>query len=322
MSPQDMAISREHGFAVRLMEHLVVPTFVLSPTGTVIIWNKACERLTGLKADEVIGTKNHWKAFYRHERKCLADFFVDGQTKELDELYSSHSIQRDIYDGLRAENWCSMPCVEKRLYLAINAGPIFDDQGKLIAIVETLRDMTDQKRAEEALQSLAHKDGLTGLANRRSFDIRLEAEIQHGTRSKKPFALLLCDVDYFKPYNDTYGHQQGDECLKTVASLLNAQAGRPTDLVARYGGEEFAVILSDIEPDGVAVVAENIRKAIYDANMAHGASPSYERVTISVGWVCAVPEDGESAEEWIEKADSALYQAKHSGRNQVCRARA
>lgn len=312
-------VENAHLFAIRLMQHLVVPTFVLGPDGHVIIWNNACERLSGVKAEDVLGTKEHWHAFYEEPRDCLADFLVKGRTEsELEALYSNHSVQKDIYHGLRAENWCVMPKASKRLYLAINAGPIFDEEGRLIAVVETLRDMTEQKKAEEALQSLAHKDGLTNLANRRSFDVSLEADLLHAQAAQTPLSLLLCDVDHFKLYNDTYGHQKGDECLKAVASAIGKQAGRPTDLAARYGGEEFAIILPGSDAEGAMRVAERIRAAVYDLNEPHETSQTIDRVTISVGVVSVTPDDETSPKKLVELSDQGLYAAKEKGRNQVC----
>ncbi len=310
--------SGEHQFAVRLMEHLVVPTFVLDPQGKVLIWNKACERLTNVMAQEVIGTRDHWRAFYEEPRVCLADLVREGRMDAIEQHYSAASLKKDVYDGVRAENWCVMPCAEKRLYLAINCGPIFDDDGNMIAIVETLRDMTEQKRAEQALQSLAHKDGLTGLANRRSFDITLEADILHARREKEPLSLLLCDVDHFKGYNDGYGHQQGDECLKQIAETIGKQAYRANDLAARYGGEEFAMIIPNSDTEGARRVGERIRQSIYDLNLEHKYNPGGQRVTISVGGISLAPDEKCGAAQIIERADQALYRAKQKGRNQVC----
>jgi len=318
MSDDIIANDQEHLFANRLMQHLVVPTFVLNPQGQVMIWNKACERLTNVKADDVIGTKDHWKAFYEKPRVCLADLVVEGRTDEIEKYYSTAAIKTDVYDGVRAETWAVMPRASKRLYLAINCGPIYDNDGQLIAVVETLRDMTEQKKAEEALQSLAHKDGLTGLANRRSFDMSLDADLLQSAREKKYLALLLCDVDHFKLYNDRYGHQQGDECLKEIAQALGQQAFRPTDLAARYGGEEFAVILPMSDTEAALNVAERIRKGIFDLNLEHKSSETADRVTISVGVATLIPAEGMETSDLIEMADNALYRAKEEGRNRVC----
>src|SRR5574343_244900 len=196
--------SQELSFAVNLMEHLVVPTFVLDPDCRVIIWNRACERLTGVKAAEVVGTQNHWKAFYAEPRMCLADVLALGKAHELDALYSYHTepSPAEHGHGLKAENWCVMPRVAEPLYLAIDAGPIYAEAGQLIAVVETLRDMTDYKNAQIALQQQATLDGLTGIANRRSFDDKLHIEWSRAQRYGEAVSLILADVDYFKRYND------------------------------------------------------------------------------------------------------------------------
>jgi len=304
-------------FAVNLMDHLVVPTFVLGTDGRVIIWNKACESLTGLAPDDVIGTKDHWRAFYDKPRACLADVLSEGRMDDLSDLYETHTDQNTGHKGVSAENWCVMPCASKRLYLAIDAGPIYDEAGKLIAVVETLRDMTDQKVAEIELQKLANQDGLTGLANRRAFDLAIEDAIRNGRRTEQPVALLLGDVDHFKNYNDIYGHQSGDECLKTVAETISNQVGRSMDLAARYGGEEFAVILQTAKEDDAMMLAERIRKAIYDLNLPHKENSAADRVTLSMGVATRVPTEETSPTEFIETADRGLYAAKEAGRNSV-----
>lgn len=317
MSAKPLEAQDEHLFAIRLMQHLIVPTFVLNAMGDVIIWNKACEELTGLAADEVIGTKNHWQAFYESPRACLADIIVQDRTEELSALYTAHSEPGEIHQALRAENWCVMPKASKRLYLAINSGPIYDDHGNLIAVVETLRDMTQQKQAENALKSLAHKDGLTDLANRRSFDMTLEAELLRAQHEQTPIALLLCDIDHFKPYNDLYGHQHGDECLIKVAAVIGEGAKRPTDLAARYGGEEFAVILPGVDQEGALQVAQRICDNVVALNEPHKGSTTAPHITLSIGVEWTVPNADATAKHLIENADQALYQAKHEGRNQV-----
>jgi diguanylate cyclase (GGDEF)-like protein len=191
----------------------------------------------------------------------------------LGSLYPEHTIPDDGL-GFSAENWCVMPRLGNQLYLAIDAGPIHDEDGKLIAVVETLRDMTDQKRAETALKTLAASDGLTGLANRRSFDQTLAMEGHRAQRTKKPLSLLFADVDHFKLYNDLHGHQKGDECLRTVAAVIGENAFRPADLSARYGGEEFAIIMPETDQDGACKVAERLRDVVARLRLTHGAPGS------------------------------------------------
>lgn len=306
-----------HAYAVRLMQHLVVPTFVIDPKRRVVIWNRACERLTGVAASEVLGTSRHWRAFYEERRYCLADLVALGQQDKMGELYPEHTAMEDNSLGVSAENWCVMPKLGNQLYLAIDAGPIHDEDGNLIAVVETLRDMTDQKRAEMALKTLAAKDGLTGLANRRSFDQALEMEWSRAQRTKKPLALLFADVDHFKLFNDQHGHQNGDECLRAVAAIIGENAFRPTDLAARYGGEEFAIIMPETDREGACKVADRLRKAVMDLRIAHGASGAGPSVTLSVGVATQVPGNDVGPDWLLGQADQALYAAKHLGRNRV-----
>jgi diguanylate cyclase (GGDEF)-like protein len=304
-------------FAIRLMQDLVVPTFVLSPDRRVIIWNKACERLTGVSADEVIGTSEHWRGFYDEPRYCLADTLVLGQARDFSSLYSSHTPMSDDAPGWRAENWCTMPRAGRQCYLAIDAGPIFDESGELIAVVETLRDMTLQKEAQMALQRLAARDGLTGIANRRCFDEALAAEWHRAQRDQTSLALLLIDVDHFKRYNDTYGHQKGDDCLKNIARAMEDKIFRPADLLARYGGEEFVILMPNTDTTGAQMVANRIVHHVHEQAIPHEASDIGQRVSISVGVAATVPGQHLEADRLLAAADKALYAAKHSGRNRV-----
>ena len=207
-------------YAARLLQHLVVPTFVIDADRRVVVWNRACERLTGVSAIEVLGTRNHWQAFYEENRYCLVDLVALNRQDLIGDLYSEFIATKDDSLGSSAENWCMMPRLGNHLYLAIDAGPIHDDDGNLIAVVETLRDMTEHKRAEMALRTLAAKDALTGLANRRSFDQAIEIEWARAERSGRPLALLFADVDHFKLFNDNHGHQRGDECLRDIAGVI------------------------------------------------------------------------------------------------------
>lgn len=141
---------QEHGlfFAITLMEHLVVPTFVLDAEHKVIIWNRACERLTGVMAEEVVGTRQHWLAFYNVARPCLADLVASADYEKIAQLYSVHENSAQPSFGVHAENWCVMPRLGQRRYLIVDAGPVYDEAGSLIAVVETLRDGTEKQLAE------------------------------------------------------------------------------------------------------------------------------------------------------------------------------
>ncbi|MBR0736914.1 diguanylate cyclase [Bradyrhizobium liaoningense] len=316
--PRKSSVDVADSYAVRLMQHLVVPTFVIDPKRRVVIWNRACERLTGVAASEVIGTSKHWQAFYEIKRPCLADIVALDQPEQLPEFYSEYAARGHNGLGFSAENWCVMPKLGSQLYLAIDAGPIHDEAGNLIAVVETLRDLTDQKRAEMALKELATKDGLTGLSNRRAFDQMLMSEWSRAQRTQKPLALLFVDVDHFKLFNDRHGHQSGDECLRAVAAAVSRHAMRPLDLASRYGGEEFALILPDMDCDSACAVAEEIRCAVMALQIAHGATGASDHVTLSVGVASHIPTGADGGpDRLLGAADEALYVAKRLGRNRV-----
>lgn len=309
---------RERGlFAAKLMEHLAVAAFVLDRSGRVLIWNKACERLTGVLAAEMLGTSDHWKALYGERRPCLADLLLEERLAEASALYEAWSDTEVNPGGLSAENWCVMPGLGKRYYLAFDAGPIYDDQGRIIAVVETLRDMTARKQMETELQTLAGHDALTSIANRRAFDMKLSEEWLRSKRMSAPLSLLLVDVDYFKQFNDANGHVRGDECLKAVARCVQSQACRAGDLAARIGGEEFGIILPQTPADGAVAVAERLRQCVEDAREPHGASPISPYVTVSIGAMTMTPDEVAEIEKLVETADRALYEAKELGRNCV-----
>lgn len=169
---------------------------------------------------------------------------------------------------------------------------------------------------ENELMRLSVIDGLTQIANRRKFDEVLNREYYIGCRTGRPLSILMIDIDYFKPFNDTYGHLAGDDCLKKVALALEASVCRPTDLVARYGGEEFVIILADTPEKGELVVAEKIIKQIAAMDIPHSGSAVSGKVTVSIGGFTLLPTANHDPAYVIEEADRLLYRAKEAGRNQ------
>ncbi|HEY1042402.1 MAG TPA: diguanylate cyclase [Telluria sp.] len=300
------------------MERLAVPAFVIDPACKVVIWNRACEDLTHVPAGEMVGTSEHWRSFYQAPRPTLADLVAQNRTDDIGILYPRHSmpcVTAGHAPHLRAENWCDMPRAGQRRYLAADACPIQDDAGGLVAVVQTLRDMTDERDARAALELLARRDALTGLANRRCFDDTLQAEWARSQRHKQPLSLLMVDVDNFKQYNDANGHLGGDDCLRRIAAAVASEM-RTNDLVARYGGEEFAVILPNESLKGAAVVAERIRRRVELMHLPNPLSPQ-RLVTVSIGAATALDAGEMEAHELVAIADAALYRAKHLGRNRI-----
>lgn len=175
---------------------------------------------------------------------------------------------------------------------------------------------SELESANAELKKLVNIDGLTGLANRRYLDQYLHVEIGRSMRNKHELAVILCDVDFFKKYNDTYGHLKGDDCLKKVAQAMASACRRPTDLVARYGGEEFLAILPNTSAENAVLLADNMRQAVEALNEKHSSS-DLGKVTISLGVYSVVPENKEDSSKLIKKADEALYEAKETGRNRV-----
>jgi diguanylate cyclase (GGDEF)-like protein len=182
---------------------------------------------------------------------------------------------------------------------------------------ELLESTRQLQQLNEELQRLAVIDELTGISNRRFFNMVLGQEWGRATREVHPLSLILIDIDSFKNYNDYYGHQKGDECLRRVARALSELVRRPGDQVARYGGEEFVVLMPHTGLRGAAGVAEKLRQQIEELNLEHARSDVSNRVTISLGVASAIPERGSSPEQLIAAADRAGYEAKRLGRNRV-----
>lgn len=208
----------------------------------------------------------------------------------------------------------------------VTAMPFRGLTGEIIGMVQQFKNITERKRYEEALheanaklEDLATTDGLTSLPNRRVFDERLEQEWNRMRREKLPLSLIMCDVDFFKRYNDGYGHQAGDVCLVNIAACIDKCSRRPADLPARYGGEEFVVLLPNTQIEGAVAMAETIRSAISGLSLEHSWSKIGDTVSMSLGVASVYPSADKKveAETLVELADKALYEAKETGRNRV-----
>ncbi len=190
----------------------------------------------------------------------------------------------------------------------------------LVQIVDVSMAVARERQLHQqslALQAQANTDALTGIANRRRFDLHLDTEFRRTKRSGAPMSLLMIDVDAFKPFNDHYGHQQGDVCLAKVAAAMARVPCRANDLLARYGGEEFGVILPDTDAAGALAFGERLRSEVAALALPHVVSNAAKQVTISVGAATVVPGVDKEAAQLLMAADRALYAAKAAGRNCV-----
>jgi diguanylate cyclase (GGDEF)-like protein/PAS domain S-box-containing protein/hemerythrin-like metal-binding protein len=212
-----------------------------------------------------------------------------------------------------------------QFYVSMDAEFIHDAQGAACGIVFIGRDISERKAMEMALAEsnrrlaeLSNTDGLTGISNRRRFDEVLFQEYARHARSRRVLSLIMLDVDHFKRFNDAYGHQAGDECLKRVAAAMRRVARRSSDLVARYGGEEFVCILPETDHEGAQCVAERIRSGIRELGIPHASNSTGEMVSASLGVVSVRCAAGRDPCRLVARVDEQLYRAKAQGRDQVC----
>mgnify|MGYP005749263117 FL=1 len=196
--------------------------------------------------------------------------------------------------------------------------------GDVEALVGFMFDISERKKNEEALlrlqrelEELSYRDGLTEVPNRRMFDVVLEREWANARRSGRPLSVVMLDIDYFKEYNDHYGHLAGDECLKRVAGLLSRAASRPRDFIARFGGEEFVMVLPETDAEAAEVVAEKCRCLVLEEMIPHHRSKADPYLTVSLGVGTITPTTADDSKTFIDAVDKMLYRAKQRGRNCV-----
>lgn len=279
----------------------------LSSDGSIVYISPSSKRILGYRNDELIGT-NLFGKIHPEDRQILLEQY--GNPRELSGIVtSSYRMLHKNGDFIWAET---------------TVRPVKDKSGKSSGMMFATRDVTARRTIENQLREsnsllrkLSSLDGLTGIYNRRAFDEFLKTEWAFACKHGTPISLLLLDIDYFKKYNDTYGHIQGDECLKSVARQLEAFFHDKGYFAARYGGEEFAVVLPNTDAQKASQVAEDFQAAIREMKIEHANSKVSEIVTISIGVSCVKPSDPEEMKQILEFADRALYKAKQNGRNRI-----
>ncbi|MEK3719449.1 diguanylate cyclase [Paenibacillus sp. FSL H8-0034] len=290
--------------------------------GIIHLYNTGAQRLFGYPAEELIGKHTPYVLHlpseiqeYSEQLSRLHKRPIEGFEVLVD--FSKHS------DSQQKE-WTYVRKDGSHLHVNMIVSSIKDQDQQITGYLGIGTDITEKKQAEEKLleanrilHQLSMIDGLTEIANRRSFEENLEREWKRAERSSEALSLIMFDIDCFKLYNDTYGHLGGDLCLKRVASIAQQSLYRKPDLVARYGGEEFGIILPHTNGQDAFLIAERIREAVEAEAIQHKGSSVKSVVTISVGVATMIPYPQMDKEALISKADKALYQAKQEGRNQV-----
>ena len=295
-----------------------VGAIVFDPEQRIVLWNRWMERHSHLGTEKVVG-KNFADVFPNLVGKRIHAALEQALRNNFPSLLSQtlnkapFTLFNTAHDGAH----------EILMDQAIEVIPIEVSgfaRHCLVQVMDVSLAVTREKLLREqalVLRSQTFADGLTGIANRRNFDETIEKEFRRAKRTPAPLSLIMIDIDYFKAYNDLYGHQKGDQCLIQVALALTEVLQRPSDLVARYGGEEFAIILPDTNADGALKIGEALRTTVEILGIEHGYSHTAKHVTISVGVATRLPEQDTEIATLIGAADRSLYEAKNSGRNRV-----
>lgn len=301
-----------------IMDAISLGVIVLDQEERIVCWNPWVEKASGI-------------AFEMAQGRYLTEVFPELEGKRLQGAarsalrngYASilsHSLNKAPFPLFARDPATNQPA---RLRQAIHVLPLVVEALPPHCMIQIF-DVTAAVNREQILREQAQEmrafsniDGLTGVANRRRYDECVEDEFHRAKRGGTPLSLVMIDIDYFKAYNDSYGHQAGDACLVKIAETLNAALHRSGDLLARYGGEEFVVVLPGVNRQGAYLIAENMRNKVVELNVPHRANPDAGQVTISLGVASLTPLQADRLDELQLAADQALYRAKREGRNCV-----
>ncbi|MEN4918019.1 sensor domain-containing diguanylate cyclase [Achromobacter spanius] len=266
------------------------------------------EALLGWKADSWVSVEDWAMRMHPEDREYVVNFCVAQSQAGVDHEADYRALTKD--NGY--------------VWIRDVVHVVRNDSGEVDALIGFMFDITERKKTEEQLLSLqkelevlSFKDGLTNIANRRRFDSSFELEWERARNERLPLSVLLFDVDFFKQYNDLYGHTQGDKCLVDIAQTLSLALDGPRDFVARYGGEEFVVLLPEADAEVARKVAERCQRLLQKKSIVHALSPHGRRVTVSIGAGTVVPEGQADRAGFIKAVDQQLYAAKKNGRDRI-----
>lgn len=325
-----MKIDNKSGAEIRLkavLDTAVDAIICIDSQGIIDIFNHSAEEMFGYRSREVIGKNVKMlmpEPYSSKHDNYIAHYEKTGEKKIIG-IGREVVAMRKNGEIFPIELAVSEVVIDKqRLYTGIirDITSRKESEKQIEQYQQHLEELVQEKtneleNANRKLQEMVNIDSLTGLTNRRYFDEVLNNEIRRAIRTKTSLSLLMCDIDYYKAYNDYYGHVQGDICLKKVADCFKNTFMRATDTTARFGGEEFTVVLPDTEMEKARKAAIKLCNLVNKMNIIHNGSPVSDHVTISVGVTCMVPGERLLDTELIQRADEALYQAKENGRNRI-----
>ena len=314
----DHALNVRYGLIDSVVQSVKVGTVVLDHAQRIVLWNRWMEDKSRMPSSAVIG-KLFTDAFpdmingrtHAAVREALENNFPSLISQTLNKApFPLFSTSLDMLSASRMQQAVQV--------IPIDVADL--PRHCLIQIIDVSTAVLREKQLREqsaTLKNLSYTDGLTGIPNRRRFNEFIELEYARASRCVSPLSLFMIDIDFFKAYNDTYGHQKGDQCLTQVANTLAGALQRPTDLLARYGGEEFVALLPDTDAVGALGLAQAMRAQIEKLAIAHSSSGVAAVVTVSIGVVTKIPERIGDVTRLIHSADLALYEAKRAGRNRI-----
>lgn len=319
----ELAIQEKEIFINSIMETALDCIVTTDSRGKILLVNSRVTQEFGYQRDELIGQPVEclMPNAFRDQHKLMLKDHAHETNVMLSGRRLVSTAQRKNGESFPIEVAVSDTEIEGVRYFVAVLRDVSETQSLLRAIESSHQEIIKtNKKLEERnaiLKELSSKDALTSLYNRRYFNEHLISEWNRAIREDQPLSIMMFDIDYFKQYNDEYGHQQGDDCLKQVASCLTEVLHRPADLIARYGGEEFVALLPATDTKGACVIAENMRSQLEQIKIEHKASKVSAYVTVSIGVASTVPEKPDQHETLVRVADKALYNAKAAGRNRV-----
>lgn len=291
---------------------------IVDANGNILLWNDWIIKRSAIEEADALQAQ-FADVFSEQLSPAFLAAIKNGLTYGLPSVLSNalHRSPLPLYDN------AEMQQAGIRIHQSITITPLRCRIGERCCLIQVADSSTAIRREKvlrshsESLRLEAITDSLTGIYNRRFFDEHCKMALGQAKRHKLPLSVFMVDIDFFKQYNDHYGHIEGDRTLTSVARTLKSQVSRATDIVARYGGEEFVLMLPNLTQEYAKQFAEKLRSAVWNLAIPHDKSEAYGQLTISIGFCCGVPDDNGDIINFLDRADSALYRAKKNGRNQI-----